>query len=64
MKFSTQKLAEHHFSSYGIFPSLAPFAAATRRVRIGTAVVIAPFEHPLHVRSMRRFAEKVIPRVA
>lgn len=46
-------LAEHHFSSYGICPSLAPLAAAiareTRRVRIGTAVVIAPFAHPLRV---------------
>jgi natural product biosynthesis luciferase-like monooxygenase protein len=46
-------LAEHHFSPYGICPSLAPLAGAlareTRRVRIGTAVVIAPFEHPLRI---------------
>ena len=36
-----------------ICPSLAPLAGAiagaTRRVRIGTAVVIAPFEHPLRI---------------
>jgi len=46
-------LAEHHFSPYGIAPSLAVLAAAiareTRRVRIGTAVVIAPFAHPLRI---------------
>jgi natural product biosynthesis luciferase-like monooxygenase protein len=46
-------LAEHHFSTYGILPSLPVLAAAiareTRRVRIGTAVVIAPFAHPLRI---------------
>ncbi|MGH7277847.1 MAG: LLM class flavin-dependent oxidoreductase [Candidatus Rokuibacteriota bacterium] len=51
--FHTVWLAEHHFSHYGICPSLAPLAAAiareTRRVRIGTAVVIAPFEHPVRI---------------
>lgn len=44
-------LAEHHFSEYGIGSSLAPIAAAiareTQRVRIGTAVSILPFDHPL-----------------
>ena len=49
--FDTVWLAEHHFSSYGICPSLDVLAAAlareTRRVRIGTAVVVAPFAHPL-----------------
>ena len=51
--FHTIWLAEHHFSPYGICPSLAPLAGAlareTRRARIGTAVVIAPFEHPLRI---------------
>lgn len=51
--FHTIWLAEHHFSPYGICPSLGPLAGAlareTRRVRIGTAVVIAPFEHPLRI---------------
>jgi natural product biosynthesis luciferase-like monooxygenase protein len=46
-------LAEHHFSTYGILPSLPVLAAAvareTRRIRIGTAVVIAPFAHPLRI---------------
>src|SRR5262245_34889275 len=51
--FDTIWLAEHHFSTYGILPSLPVLAAAvareTRRIRIGTAVVIAPFAHPLRI---------------
>jgi natural product biosynthesis luciferase-like monooxygenase protein len=51
--FHTIWLAEHHFSTYGIVPSLPVLAAAvareTRRIRIGTAVVIAPFAHPLRI---------------
>jgi len=51
--FDTVWLAEHHFSHYGICPSLAVLAAAvareTQRVRIGTAVVIAPFAHPIRI---------------
>jgi natural product biosynthesis luciferase-like monooxygenase protein len=51
--FEAVWLAEHHFSPYGIAPSLGALAAAiareTRRVRIGTAVVIAPFAHPLRI---------------
>ena len=50
-------LAEHHFSSFSVCPSvhmLATLAAArTRRLRIGTAVSLAPFYHPL------RLAEEV-----
>jgi len=46
-------LAEHHFSPYGICPNLAVFGAAvareTKRVRIGTAVVIEPFSHPVRI---------------
>jgi alkanesulfonate monooxygenase SsuD/methylene tetrahydromethanopterin reductase-like flavin-dependent oxidoreductase (luciferase family) len=46
-------VAEHHCSQYGICPSLAVPAAAiareTRRVRLGTTVVIAPFAHPLRI---------------
>jgi len=51
--FHTVWLAEHHFSPYGIAPSLPVLAAAvareTRRVRIGTAVVVAPFAHPIRI---------------
>lgn len=51
--FDAVWLAEHHFSAYGICPSLAVLAASiareTQRVRIGTAVVIAPFAHPVRI---------------
>jgi alkanesulfonate monooxygenase SsuD/methylene tetrahydromethanopterin reductase-like flavin-dependent oxidoreductase (luciferase family) len=50
-------LAEHHFSSFSVCPSvhmMATMAAArTKRLRIGTAVSLAPFYHPL------RLAEEV-----
>src|SRR5277367_5709634 len=50
-------LAEHHFSGFSVCPSvhmMATMAAArTRRLRIGTAVSLAPFYHPL------RLAEEV-----
>ncbi len=46
-------LAEHHFSRYGIGPSIhltaAHLAARTQRIRIGTAVTILPFFHPLRL---------------
>jgi natural product biosynthesis luciferase-like monooxygenase protein len=51
--FDAVWLAEHHFSAYGICPSLGVLAAAlareTHRVRLGTSVVIAPFAHPLRI---------------
>lgn len=51
--FDAVWLAGHHFSVYGICPSLAVLAAAiareTQRIRIGTSVVIAPFAHPLRI---------------
>src|SRR5436309_7317719 len=51
--FEAVWLAEHHFSPYGICPSLAVLAAAIarepRRVRLGTSVVVAPFAHPLRI---------------
>jgi alkanesulfonate monooxygenase SsuD/methylene tetrahydromethanopterin reductase-like flavin-dependent oxidoreductase (luciferase family) len=43
--------AEHHFSRYGIGPAIhltvAHTAALTSRIRLGTAVTILPFLHPL-----------------
>jgi alkanesulfonate monooxygenase SsuD/methylene tetrahydromethanopterin reductase-like flavin-dependent oxidoreductase (luciferase family) len=46
-------LAEHHFSPYGSCPSTLTFAAhvaaRTKRVRIGTAVIILPFWNPVLV---------------
>jgi alkanesulfonate monooxygenase SsuD/methylene tetrahydromethanopterin reductase-like flavin-dependent oxidoreductase (luciferase family) len=50
-------LAEHHFSSFSVCPSVHMVgtlaAARTRRLRIGTAVSLAAFYHPL------RLAEEV-----
>ncbi len=55
--FDAVWLAEHHFQWYGIATDLmvlAAWAAArTRRVRIGTAIVVLPFHNPV------RLAEQV-----
>lgn len=49
--------AEHHFSRYGIGPAIhltvAHVAALTSRIRLGTAITILPFMHPI------RLAEEV-----
>jgi natural product biosynthesis luciferase-like monooxygenase protein len=45
--------AEHHFTEYGYCASpalsLAAIAAETKRVRLGTGVVVLPLNHPLRV---------------
>ena len=51
--FGTIWLAEHHGSNYGTVPNPAVLAAAvaerTTRIRIGVAVSILPFQHPVRV---------------
>ena len=51
--FSSVWLAEHHGSDYGSVPSPAILAAAiaqrTSRLRLGVAVAVLPFEHPVRV---------------
>ncbi len=46
-------LAEHHFSEYSVCPSVhlmaMHVASRTRNLRIGTAVSLAPFYHPLRL---------------
>ena len=49
--YDTAWVAEHLFSTYGIVTSTQVLAAAVaqrlKRMRIGTAVVVIPFNHPL-----------------
>jgi len=52
--FDVGWVAEHHFKPVvGRLPSLFPFLAAaaerTRHIRLGTSIVILPFEHPLRI---------------
>lgn len=45
--------AEHHFSEYGYLGapqvSLAAVAARTKRIRLGTGVVVLPFHNPIRI---------------
>lgn len=49
--FDSFWVAEHHFHPYGAVPRppiwMAAAAQRTRRIRLGSAVVVLPFDHPL-----------------
>jgi alkanesulfonate monooxygenase SsuD/methylene tetrahydromethanopterin reductase-like flavin-dependent oxidoreductase (luciferase family) len=51
--FDSVWFAEHHFSNYGYIPNplmmAVKAAGLTKRVRLGTAVLVLPFWHPLRV---------------
>jgi probable F420-dependent oxidoreductase len=53
--FESVQLSEHHVTDEGylpsLFPALAALAVTTTTIRLGTAVMLAPFQHPI------RFAE-------
>ena len=46
-------LAEHHFHTYGLNPAppvvLAAAARETQRIRLGSAIAVLPFHHPIHL---------------
>ncbi|HXH12429.1 MAG TPA: LLM class flavin-dependent oxidoreductase, partial [Alphaproteobacteria bacterium] len=51
--FDAVWLPEHHFAIYGMLGNPMVLAAAiarsTRRMRIGTAIMVLPFQHPLRL---------------
>src|SRR5438105_10328685 len=51
--FDSVWLTEHHYADYGLSaapsPILATLAARTRRIRLGMAVYVIPFHHPLRL---------------
>jgi probable F420-dependent oxidoreductase len=51
--FDSAWVSEHHGASdgymSGLLPTLAAFAAATERIRLGTGVLLTPFHHPLRL---------------
>ena len=51
--FDSGWLAEHHFSRYGLGSAslmlLANIAARTKKLRLGTAVIIPPLHHPIRL---------------
>ncbi|HJP65007.1 MAG TPA: LLM class flavin-dependent oxidoreductase [Actinomycetota bacterium] len=53
LRFDSAWVSEHHGSSDGYMPSLLPtlaaFAAATDRIKLGTGVILAPFHDPLRL---------------
>ena len=51
--FASAWIAEHHFSRYGLGSSglvlAAKIAALTKRIRLGTAVLVPPLHHPIRL---------------
>jgi len=51
--FESVWLPEHHFAVYGMLGNPLIFAASvaarTRRMKIGTAIMVVPFQHPLRL---------------
>jgi probable F420-dependent oxidoreductase len=51
--FDAAMVCEHHFTQHGYYPSpllvCAGLAQATKRIRIGSAVLLLPLWNPLHV---------------
>jgi luciferase family oxidoreductase group 1 len=63
MGFTTVWGAEHHFSEYGFLASnavtLAAIAEKTTTLRLGTAIVVLPFNHPVRVAEEYAFLDNL-----
>jgi alkanesulfonate monooxygenase SsuD/methylene tetrahydromethanopterin reductase-like flavin-dependent oxidoreductase (luciferase family) len=57
---------EHHVSPYGLSPDplqwMAYVAGRTRRINLGTSVVVLPWHHPLRVAEQMALLDNVAPR--
>jgi Luciferase-like monooxygenase len=63
---------EHHFTGYSMSPDptqlLSYFAGRTKRITLGTAVIVLPWHDPVRVAeeaqlNLRLFADRVLPRL-
>jgi len=63
--FDSVWLPEHHFSVYGTLGNPMTFASAiaqrTKRMLIGTAVMVLPFQHPLRLAEDAARKAEVLP---
>jgi natural product biosynthesis luciferase-like monooxygenase protein len=61
--FTTVWGAEHHFSEYGFLASnavtLAAVAEKTKTLRLGSAIVVLPFNHPIRVAEEYAFVDNL-----
>ncbi|MBA2475949.1 MAG: LLM class flavin-dependent oxidoreductase [Actinobacteria bacterium] len=61
--FESVQVSEHHVTDEGYLPSVFPFLAAiaaqTATIRLGTAVLLAPFHHPIRLAEDAAFVDQL-----
>jgi probable F420-dependent oxidoreductase len=61
--FESVQVSEHHLTDEGYLPSVFPFLAAiaaqTRTIRLGSAVLLAPFHHPIRLAEDAAFVDQL-----
>jgi hypothetical protein len=64
--YDTIWLTEHHFVEDGYSPAMMPLGAAiatrTKKIRIGTFVLLMPLHHPLHVAEQAVTLDVIVQR--